>query len=267
MGDRLAGKVAAITGAASGIGRDMALIFAREGATVAVLDVRPERAKQTADLIESEGGKAGFFPVDVRDKEQVEQAFAAVIDAFGRVDVLVNDAGTTRPGSVVNTTFDDWELVLDTNLRGTFLCSRAVLPGMLERGAGAIVNIGSVSGMGGDSEAAAYNAAKGAVINLTRSMAVDFGPHGIRTNCICPGGIGTPVVLRAMTEERQATMGASVPMGRIGKPAEIGYLALFLVSDEASYVNGAIIPADGGLMAWNGIPRGKGMSPHLRNQP
>jgi meso-butanediol dehydrogenase / (S,S)-butanediol dehydrogenase / diacetyl reductase len=267
MAGRLEGKVAAITGAASGIGRDTALIFAREGATVAVLDIRPERAAQTAGLIRDEGGKAEPFPVDVSDQSQVEQAVAAVLAAFGQIDVLVNDAGTTRPGSVINTTVDDWELVLRVNLGGTFYCSRAVLPGMIERGSGSIVNIGSVSGMGGDSEAAAYNAAKGAIINLTRSMSFDFGPRGIRTNCICPGPIGTPVVLRAMSEERQASMGNTVPLGRVGRPAEVGHIALFLASDESSYVNGAIIPADGGLMAWNGLPRSAGLSPHLRNQP
>jgi 3-oxoacyl-[acyl-carrier protein] reductase len=255
MGPRFTGKVVAITGAASGIGRDTALAFAREGAAVAVLDVRPERSQQTVDLIRQEGGTAEAFTVDVRDAAQVAAAVDATLAAFGKIDVLMNDAGTTRPGDVIDVTFEDWDMVIDVNLRGTFLVSRAVLPGMVERGSGAVINIGSVSGMGGDARAAAYNAAKGAVINLTRSMAVDFGPRGIRVNCICPGAIGTPVIMRLMTEERQQKLGAATPMGRIGKPGEIASLTLFLASDDAAYINGAIIPADGGLTAWNGLPR------------
>jgi NAD(P)-dependent dehydrogenase (short-subunit alcohol dehydrogenase family) len=254
MADRLAGKVAFITGAAAGIGRDTALAFAREGATVAVLDVRLERSNQTVELIRQGGGAAQAFEVDVRDNGQVEAAVAAAIAAFGRVDVLMNDAGTTRPGSVVECTLEDWDTVIDVNLKGTFLVSRAALPHMLEQGSGSVINIGSVSGMRGDHNAAAYNAAKAGVINLTRSMAVDFGRRGIRVNCICPGGIGTPVILRAITDAGRAAISRNTPTGRLGEPGEIANVALFLASDESSYVNGAIIPADGGLTAWNGIP-------------
>jgi meso-butanediol dehydrogenase/(S,S)-butanediol dehydrogenase/diacetyl reductase len=251
---RFTGRVALITGGASGRGRDTAVSFAREGAAVALLDVRPERTQQTADIINGEGGQARAVIADVRDSAQVNQAVAEALAHFGRIDFLLNNAGTTRPGSVVDATEEDWDFIVDVNLKGTYLVSKAVLPNMVERGSGAVINIASVSGMGGDRNAAAYNAAKGGVINLTRSMAVDFGSKGIRANCICPGAIGTPVIMRRMTEQGQAAISRNTPLGRIGKGQEVANLTLFLASDEASYINGAIIPADGGLMAWNGLP-------------
>jgi meso-butanediol dehydrogenase / (S,S)-butanediol dehydrogenase / diacetyl reductase len=251
---RFDGKVALITGGASGMGRDTALAFAAEGAQVAVLDVRPDRAQQTVDLVIKPGGIAAAFPADVRDEAQVELAVAAAIARFGRIDILLNNAGTTRPGSVVEIAPEDWDFIVDVNLKGTYLVSRAVLPQMLERGSGAVINIGSVSGMRGDRRAAAYNAAKAGVINLTRSMALDFGPQGIRVNCICPGAIGTPVIQRMLTDEARAAISRNTPAGRIGEGKEVANLTLFLASDAASYINGAIIPADGGLTAWNGLP-------------
>jgi len=251
---RFAHRVALITGGAAGMGRDTALAFAREGAQVAVLDVRPDRAEQTVALITGEQGVAQAFPADVRDEGEVGRAVAAALDRFGRIDILLNNAGTTRPGSAVEISPEDWDFVVDVNLRGTYLVSRAVLPQMLERGSGTIVNIGSVSGMRGDHHAAAYNAAKAGVINLTRSMALDFGPKGIRVNCICPGAIGTPVILRSMTDRAREAISRNTPAGRLGRGEEIANLTLFLASDEASYINGAIIAADGGLTAWNGIP-------------
>jgi NAD(P)-dependent dehydrogenase (short-subunit alcohol dehydrogenase family) len=251
---RFDGRVALITGGAAGMGRDTAIAFAREGAKVAVLDVRPERSQQTVDIIAREGGVAAAFPADVRDAAQVEAAVAAVLGRFAQVDILLNNAGTTRPGSVVDVAPEDWDFVVDTNLRGTYLVSRSVLPSMLEHSRGAIVNIGSVSGMRGDHNAAAYNAAKAGVINLTRSMALDFGPRGIRVNCICPGAIGTPVILRSMSEAARDAIARNTPLGRIGQGPEVASLTLYLASDEASYINGAVIPVDGGLTAWNGLP-------------
>ena len=251
---RLDGTVALITGAGAGIGRDSALAFAREGAAVAVVDVRGERAGQTAALVRDAGGRAQAFTCDVRDLAGVEAAVAAVLGAFGRIDSLFNDAGTTRPGSVLTVSLEDWDMVLDVNLRGTFNVSRAVLPHMLQRGSGAIINMGSVDGLAGDANMAAYNAAKAAVVNLSRSMAIDFGPRGIRTNCICPGAIGTPVVLRMFTDERRAAMEAATPLRRIGRPDDIAAVAVFLASDDAAFINGATIVADGGLMARTGMP-------------
>ena len=251
---RLDGTVALITGAGAGIGRDSALAFAREGAAVAVVDVRGERAGQTAALVRDAGGRAQAFTCDVRDLAGVEAAVAAVLGAFGRIDSLFNDAGTTRPGSVLTVSAEDWDMVLDVNLRGTFNVSRAVLPHMLQRGSGAIINMGSVDGLAGDANMAAYNAAKAAVVNLSRSMAIDFGPRGIRTNCICPGAIGTPVVLRMFTDERRAAMEAATPLRRIGRPDDIAAVAVFLASDDAAFINGATIVADGGLMARTGMP-------------
>jgi meso-butanediol dehydrogenase / (S,S)-butanediol dehydrogenase / diacetyl reductase len=251
---KLDGRKVLITGAGAGIGRDSALAFAREGAAVAVVDVREARAEQTAELIRAEGGDARAFVCDVRSFEQVQQTVAGAIAAFGRIDAVFNDAGTTRPGSVVSVTLEDWDMVLDVNLRGTFYVSRAVLPHMVERGSGAIINMGSVDGIAADANMAAYNAAKAAVVNLSRSMAIDFGPRGIRTNCICPGVIGSPAILRMFTDERRAAMEAVTPLRRIGRPSDIASLAVFLASEDAAFINGATLVADGGLMARTGMP-------------
>ena len=248
------GRVVVITGAGAGIGRDSALAFAAEGAAVAVLEVRAVRAEQTAELVRQAGGTAVAFPCDVRDGVQVEQAIAAVAERFGRIDVLFNNAGTTRPGDVVSVSIEGWDMVLDVNLRGTFLVSRAVLPHMLALGGGAVINMGSVDGLAGDARMAAYNAAKAAVVNLTRSMAIDFGPRGVRVNCICPGLVGTPAVLRMFSDESRQRMEAATPLGRIGRPGDIASLAVFLASDDAAYINGTTVVADGGLMARTGMP-------------
>jgi NAD(P)-dependent dehydrogenase (short-subunit alcohol dehydrogenase family) len=251
---KLDGRVGLITGAGAGIGRDSALAFAREGAAVAIVDVREPRAQQTAELIRADGGNARAFVCDVRSLEQVERTVADALEVFGHIDAVFNDAGTTRPGNVVSVTLDDWETVLDVNLRGTFYVSRAVLPHMLERASGAIINMGSVDGLAADRNMAAYNAAKAAIVNLSRSMAVDFGPRGVRTNCICPGAIGSPAILRTLTDERRAAMEAVTPLRRIGRPSDIASLAVFLASDDSAYINGATIVADGGLLARTGMP-------------
>ncbi|HET6471930.1 MAG TPA: SDR family NAD(P)-dependent oxidoreductase [Pseudomonadales bacterium] len=251
---KLEGKTALITGAGAGIGRDSALAFAREGAAVAVVDVRLPRAEQTAELVRAEGGRARAFECDVRFLDQAEKTIAAVLAEFGRIDAVFNDAGTTRPGDVVSVSLEDWEMVLDVNLRGTFNISRAALPHMLERGSGAIINMGSVDGLTGDRNMAAYNAAKAAVVNLSRSMAVDFGPRGIRTNVICPGVVGSPAILKTFSDEMRARMDRATPLRRIGRPSDIANVAVFLASDDSAYVNGAAIVADGGLMARTGIP-------------
>ncbi len=251
---RFDGRVAFITGAAAGMGRDTAMALAREGGAVVLLDNRAERVEQVAQIVRGEGGEALAVAADVRSAGEVNTAVAAAIARFGRIDVLLNNAGTTIPGNVAEVSEEDWDLVVGVNLKGTYLVSKAVLPHMIEAGRGSVINIGSVSGIRGDRRAAAYNAAKAGVINLTRSMALDFGPKGIRANCVCPGAIGTPVILRQMTEQGLQAISRNTPLGRIGKGPEVAALTLFLASDESSYVNGAIIPADGGLTAWNGLP-------------
>ncbi|MGI8799370.1 MAG: SDR family NAD(P)-dependent oxidoreductase [Pseudonocardia sp.] len=249
---RLDGKVALITGGGSGIGQAAALQFAAQGAAVAVLDLREEAAAETAALIGKADGRAIPLTANVTDAAQVQDAVARAAAEFGRIDVLYNNAGIGSKGSVAVAEEDDWDLAMSVNAKGTFLCSRAALPHMES---GSIINQGSVAALVGVPNFAAYCAAKGAVVALTRSMAVDLAPR-VRVNVICPGTVYTPLMepmLRARGDgDLEAGLAKTVvkyPIGRLGTPEEIANVALFLASDESSFMTGSVITPDGGMTA------------------
>jgi NAD(P)-dependent dehydrogenase (short-subunit alcohol dehydrogenase family) len=256
MTGRLEGKVALITGAGSGIGRAAAELFAAEGATVAVVDLLAEAAEETVGKITADGGRALALAANVAVAAEVESAVARAVGELGRLDVLYNNAGVNSSGSVADATEDDWDRCFAVNAKGTFLCSRAAVPHLEAAGGGAIVNQGSVAGLVAVPNFAAYCAAKGAVVSLTRSMAIDLAGRRIRVNAICPGTVFTPLMepmLRARGEgDLEAGLAKTVvkyPIGRLGTPEEIARVALFLAGDDASFLTGSIVTADGGMTA------------------
>lgn len=247
---RLENKVALITGAGAGIGRATALLFAREGAAVAVADYDGAAAAATCAAITQAGGRAIAVTVDVSQPDQVAQMVEAVIAAFGAIDILFNNAGILLFGTILDTTFADWQRVMAINLNGVFLCSRAVIPHMKARGGGAIINMSSSTGAhDGNGNAAAYVTSKGGVTLLTRCMAIDHARDGIRVNAIAPGPTDTPMLRRNMSQPEIEAFAATFPAQRLGKPEELAAAALFLASDEASFVTGSIFAVDGGQTA------------------
>jgi len=254
---RLEGRVALVTGAGSGIGRACAQRFAAEGARVFVNDVRPEAAEAVAKEIVAAGGRAEALPADVSDAAQVDAMVRAAAERGGRLDVLVNNAAAPHGASVEDTTDADWRRVQSVTLDGVFFGVRAALRVMRAQGAGAIVNVSSGAGLGGEPMLGAYGAAKAAVINLTQTAAVENARHGVRVNAICPGAIETPPLLAWVdyVPGGRAAWEAQIPQRRLGRPEEIAAVALFLASDEASYVNGAVVVADGAVAARTAAPR------------
>ncbi len=249
---RLDGKVALVTGAASGIGAATALRFAQEGASVVGFDLKQAFDGDWAKAVETAPGSA-FATGDVRDFDAVAAAVAQAVEQFGRIDVSMNAAGVGGGGPVHLIAVEEWDRVVDINLKGTFLVARAVLPQMLEQGAGSIINVASVEGIEGFEGGSAYNASKGAVMLLTRNMAIDYARRGIRVNTICPGFIETPLLTSTLAmpglEKQTAAIRDAHQLGRFGKPVEIANAALFLASDEASFVTGHALVVDGGYTA------------------
>jgi NAD(P)-dependent dehydrogenase (short-subunit alcohol dehydrogenase family) len=250
---RLKEKVALITGAGSGIGREAALLFAKEGAKVVAVDMNDAAGKETATAIEKDGGRAVFVHADVSRSADVEAMIAAAKKTYGRLNVLFNNAGIfpANDGSVLETDEKTWDLVLSVNLKGVFLGCKYGIPAMLESGGGSIVNTASfVALMGSATPQIAYTASKGGVLALTREIAVEFARSGIRVNAICPGPVDTPLLQELFSDPaRKARRLVHIPMGRLAQAKEVAQAALFLASDDSSYVNGTAFTVDGAITA------------------
>ena len=270
---RVEGKVAIVTGAGStpgpgvGTGKATAVMLAREGASVLLVDLHPERAEETLQMISGEGGKAQVFAADVTRAAGCEAMVRAAVDAFGTVDILVNNVGLAQLGTVVDTSEEAWDRALDVNLRSAFLASKYAVPVMAEKGAGAIVNIASISALRGDGTVA-YSAAKGGLIAMTVDMAYSHGRQGIRANAIAPGHITTPMVMSVSAPGARAefmnTMRAEA--GLLGTPGtgwDVAWAAAFLASDEARWITGAVLPVESGVLSVTPLL----MAPFLRAVP
>jgi len=243
---RLKGKVSIITGAGQGIGKATALKFAQEGAKVICCDINPSAAHQTAADIQAAGGEAMGFLVDVTKKDTIQAMFDTVVAKYGRVDTLVNNAGITQDAQMKKMTDDQFDQVIEVNLKGVFNCTKVVVDLMLAQGSGCILNASSIVGIYGNFGQTNYAATKFGVIGMVKTWARELGRKGIRANAICPGFVETPI-LASMPEKVVRMMEDRVPMGRLAKPEEIANTYAWLASDEASYINGAVIEVSGGV--------------------
>jgi len=250
----LRGRTALITGAASGIGKATALLFAREGAAVCLFDRDETAGKAVARTIEEEKGRALFVPGDVTRDEDCRRAVDETVARLGGLHVLFNNAGIIRRATIVDTSEEDWDRVMAVNVKGVFLMSRRAVPSMARSGGGVVINTASVWGLVGGTRAAVYCASKGAVVLLTKSMALDHGAQNIRVNCICPGDTDTPMLrgeagMLGEPMDRHMAQAADVPLRRVARPEDIAQAALYLASDASSFVSGAPLIVDGGFVA------------------
>jgi meso-butanediol dehydrogenase/(S,S)-butanediol dehydrogenase/diacetyl reductase len=250
---RLENKIAIITGGGDGLGQASAVLFAKEGASVVVADMDPARGMKTVDMIKNQNGEAMFVEVDISKEDSVKNMVEKVVDAYGRIDILVNSAGIFIEATVLNTSVEDWDKIMAVNLRGIFLGCKYVIPEMIKAGKGSIVNIGSEAGITGWENATAYAASKGGVVNMTRCLALDFAKHNIRANCVCPGTTETPMLKKALEiapdPKKARRFFESRPLLRLGRPEEIAAGILYLASDESLYATGAVLSIDGGKTA------------------
>ena len=247
-------RVAVVTGAASGIGRGIALRLAEMGAAVAVLDIDEARSSQTENEIRQQGGEGFFIPCDVRSAADCRRSIEAAMANWGHIDILCNCAGIAIRKDVVDLIEDEWDRVLDVTLKGIYLLSREVIPHMIRGSGGSIVNIGSGWSLKGGPRAASYCAAKGGTVNLTRAMAIDHGKHNIRVNCVCPGDVDTPMLrseCAQLGEDADTFMRAAAarPLARVGAPEDVANAVLFLASPMSSWITGAALVVDGGGLA------------------
>ncbi len=249
-GKRLSGKVAVITGGARGIGEGIAYRYAEEGASIIIADLKEKEATETISRIESFGSKAIFVKTDVADPASIEDMVNKTIKTFGKIDILVNNAGISLMKKITEASVEDWDKLNSVNLKGVWLCTRAVAPHMIKANYGKIINISSISGLVGYKWESIYCSTKGGVINMTRELAVELAPEGIYVNCICPGIIETPLYKDIDfplddKENLEYTLKA-IPMKKIGMPGDIAGAAFFFASEDSSFVTGQILAVDGG---------------------
>jgi len=250
----LEGKVAMVTGSASGIGRGVSIRLAEMGAFIAVLDIDETGGRESAAEIEARGSEAIFLKCDVRSASACRRAVKTTVQRSGKIDILCNCAGIAIRKDVIDLTEEEWDLALDVTLKGIYLLSREVVPHMMRSGGGSIINIGSGWSLKGGPRAASYCAAKGGAVNLTRAMAIDHGNHNIRVNCVCPGDVKTPMLFSEcaqLGEDREAFLreAANRPLARVGTPDDIANAVLFLASPMSSWITGAALVVDGGGLA------------------
>ena len=243
---RLSEKVVIVTGASRGIGRAIAEALAREGASVVVCSRTLEANRETAERIEAEGGSAHAYQVDVTDAESVAALVKGVVDKFGRIDILVNNAGVTADNLLLRLKEADWDKVIDTNLKGTFNCTKAVARTMIKQHGGKIINIASVVGMVGNPGQANYCAAKAGIIGLTKSVARELASRNITVNCVAPGLIRTAMT-ESLSDQAKEQAEGLIPLGRMGEPEDVAQVVVFLASTAADYITGEVIRADGGM--------------------